>query len=231
VLAASLDRLDERLADDDLLLDVGGWAKPLARADYVVDLMPWETRGLYGRDGAQAEERFTRDTWIQLDLCAREPWPFDDGQFDFVVCSHTLEDVRDPVWVCGQLERIAKAGYIEVPSRLEELSYGVQGPWVGWGHHHWLSEVDGERISFVFKTHVVHREGSHFPEGFHERLSPEERVETMWWEDSFEYREHIFYEPPELDGWLEHFVARNLEQRQGPRLSRALPARLRRTPR
>jgi ubiquinone/menaquinone biosynthesis C-methylase UbiE len=45
-------------------------------------------------------EGFTRDTWVQRDICDHEPWPFEDRQFDFVVCSHTLEDVRDPVWVC-----------------------------------------------------------------------------------------------------------------------------------
>ena len=69
-----------------------------------------------------------RDTWIQRDICDREPYPFDDDELDFVICSHTLEDVRDPIWVCSEMARIAKAGYIEVPSRLEEQSYGFQGP-------------------------------------------------------------------------------------------------------
>ena len=54
-----------------------------------------------------------------------------DGFFDFAICSHTLEDVCDPVWVCEELARVAKAGYIEVPSRLEEQAWSFQGPWVG----------------------------------------------------------------------------------------------------
>ena len=46
-----------------------------------------------------SDERFTADTWVVQDICT--PWPFADGQFDFAVCSHTLEDVRDPVFVCN----------------------------------------------------------------------------------------------------------------------------------
>src|SRR5215212_2730078 len=113
-----------------VVLDVGGWASPLARADWVIDLMPHETRGLYG-ESDPARERFSGERWVERDICARDPWPFADGQFDFAVCSHTLEDVRDPVWVCSELARVARAGYVEVPSRLEEQAFGVHGPWVG----------------------------------------------------------------------------------------------------
>ena len=72
--------------------------------------MPYETRGLYGRDGPDGPERFSADTWVQRDICDREPYPFEDEQFDFVVCSHTLEDVRDPIWVCDEMVRVAKRG-------------------------------------------------------------------------------------------------------------------------
>ena len=73
--------------------------------------------------------------------------------------------------------RVGKAGYIEVPSRLEEQSYGFQGPWVGWGHHRWLVDVEDGRIEFVFKHHVLHgRESDHFPPGFQHALPQELRV-------------------------------------------------------
>src|SRR4051794_8064700 len=157
MLAASTTRLLDLLADDAVVLDVGGWAKPFARADWVLDLMPYESRGLYGYEqGERGDERFSADTWVVRDMCAREPWPFADKQFDFAICSHTLEDIRDPVWVCQELQRVAKAGYIEVPSRLEEQAYGIQGAWVGWGHHHWLIDVGRDSITFVFKHHIVH---------------------------------------------------------------------------
>src|SRR3954469_2704253 len=112
MLAASTTRLLDLLADDAVVLDVGGWAKPFARADWVLDLMPYETRR------ALPEERFSAETWLQRDVCDRDPYPFEEDQFDFVVCAQTLEDLRDPLWVCAEMQRIGRAGYVEVPSRL-----------------------------------------------------------------------------------------------------------------
>src|SRR5437660_900233 len=96
-------QLLDAIGPDDVVLDIGGWADPFARADWVLDRMPYETRGLYERMGwvqrAAEPERFTRETWIERDLCDREPYPFADNDVDFVICSQTLEDLRDPVWV------------------------------------------------------------------------------------------------------------------------------------
>ena len=222
MLASSLAVLLDRLGDEEVVLDVGGWADPLPRADWVIDVMPYETRGLYQREGwseraSPQPERFSADTWIHRDLCDRTPYPFGEGEIDFVVCSHTLEDVRDPVWVCSEMIRVGRAGYIEVPSRLEEQSYGVYGPFVGWPHHHWLVDVRPGGIEFVFKDHEIHgRPADHFPGGFHERLAPSERVQTLWWEGSFDYRERIFIGERPSDRYLPEFVARAMAERSAP---------------
>ena len=213
MLPASLERLEREIDPDSLLLDVGGWAKPLTRADWVIDVMPYETRGLLGRDGT-GPERFSADTWIVRDICDREPWPFADGQFDFAVCSHVLEDIRDPLYVCSELARVAKAGYVEVPSRLEEQSRGVQGDWVGWGHHHWIIERNENCLEFLFKPHTMHaREEFSFPPDFHQSLSEEERVVTLWWQDSIEAREVLLFEPGQLDAHLSDYVERTMTER------------------
>ena len=211
MLAASARRIVDMLDDEAVVLDIGGWGKPFTRADWVLDQMPYETRGLYGRDG-EGDERFRADTWIRRDICDREPYPFDDKQFDFVICSHTLEDVRDPVWVCQEINRIGKAGYIEVPSRLDEQSYGIQGPWVGWGHHHWLVDVTQGRIDFAFKHHVMHgRSSDYFPRRFWEKLAETDRVQCLWWEGNFEFSERQFIDDPqELDDYLADFVSAHI---------------------
>lgn len=231
MLEASLRTLLERLEPDDVVLDIGGWGRPLTRADWVLDLEPYETRGVLGRDGP-LPERFSSDTWVQRDICDREPYPFEAKQFDFVVCSHTLEDVRDPIFVCHEMMRIAKAGYIEVPSRLEEQSYGFQGPWAGWSHHRWLIESTGQGLEFVFKHHVLHsRASDHFPEGFQQGLAPEQRVVSLWWENSFEVSERVFTSAEAFDPYLAGFVARNRHLVPRPsharRAKRALARRLR----
>jgi hypothetical protein len=211
MLAASRAQILERLRNADLVLDVGGGANPLARADWVIDLMAYGDRGLYGEiDEDPASERFSAATWVQRDICDRAPWPFEDRQFDFVVCSHTLEDVRDPIWVCGELTRVARAGYIEVPSRREEQSYGFQGPWAGWGHHRWLIDLEGDELTFVFKHHVLHnRPSDHFTTEFHAQLSAEQRVHQLWWQGGFRYRERVFMDAPSLDAYLANFVTVN----------------------
>jgi hypothetical protein len=209
LLPASVERIEQTLHDSAVVLDIGGWAKPFARADRVLDLMPYDTRGLYGNAGS-GPERFTEQSWFVRDICDHEPFPFADGEVDFCICSHTLEDIRDPIWVCSEINRIAKAGYIEVPSRLEEQSYGVHGPWVGWTHHRWLVDVGSQGIEFVAKPAMLQgREEFQFGSDFAHSLTPEERVQTLFWEGGFEFGERIFFEPPELDAYLADFVSAN----------------------
>jgi hypothetical protein len=213
VLAESASRLLGQLRPEDQVLDVGGWASPFPRADWVLDLMPYESRGLYGYDHDSAEERFGPETWIVRDICDREPWPFEDRRFDFVVCSHTLEDVRDPVWVCSELIRVARAGYIEVPSRLEEQIRELQGPWVGRDHHRWLCDVHDDGIDFVCKSHRTNgsRDGS-FPPELWSELSLSERVQVLWWADDFAYRERFILTSAEYDDYLREFVDRHRDR-------------------
>jgi hypothetical protein len=207
MLEHSATLINERVAADALVLDVGGGARPFPRADWVLDAISYGSRGALGWTGGPANERFTPNTWVERDICDREPWPFADRQFDFAVCSHTLEDVRDPVWVAGELQRVAAAGYIEVPSLREELTYGIQGPWVGWGHHRWLVLVADGSIEFLFKHHVVNRRGSHLDAGSTDGLTPEARVQTLWWESGFDARERFTWAAEELDGFLAGVVA------------------------
>ncbi len=53
-------------------------------------------------------------TFHDLDL-NQFPYPFPDGHFDYLICSHVLEHLEDPVRTCREFSRIAKAGYVEVP--------------------------------------------------------------------------------------------------------------------
>ena len=47
--------------------------------------------------------------------------PFKDNEFDFVVASHVLEHVQDPVLFLSEIQRVSSiGGYIEVPTKLED---------------------------------------------------------------------------------------------------------------
>ena len=216
MLEASRRRLAATLDTAAVVLDVGGWADPLPRADWVIDAMPHETRGLYQRKGwvrrdDPEPERFGASTWIERDVCDRQPFPFDDDELDFAVCAHTLEDLRDPVWVCSELSRVARAGYIEVPSRLEEQSYGFEGDWVGWSHHRWLIDVDSAGITFAGKHAELNAiADAQLPAGFRDALSDEQRVQQLWWEGSVPATERLFFEADDYHEYLTSFVANAL---------------------
>lgn len=145
-LAAALGRI----ADTDLVVDVGGWWKPLNRADHVIDILPYDTRAGGGTLGT-GPHRYSADTWHQLDIC-QTSWPFADHQFDFAYCGQTLEDVRDPIAVCRELSRVARRGYVEVPSAWIECTYDIDvGPltarYPGYEKHRWLVfDEDGELL-------------------------------------------------------------------------------------
>jgi SAM-dependent methyltransferase len=208
MLAASRARIEQALASDAVVLDIGGWADPLPRADWVIDLLPYETRGLYGTGAASsgdpgAVERFSKRTWIERDACGHEPFPFDDDEIDFVVCSHTLEDVRDPIRICSEIVRVGKAGYVEVPSRFEEQAWGVAGPFVGWSHHRWLIDLVGDRFEFVHKPSALQAlPDAQIPAEAYRRLTPEQRVHSLFWEGGFEFEERVIFDQEEHDRYL-----------------------------
>jgi len=46
--------------------------------------------------------------------------PFKDNEFDFVITSHVIEHVEDFQFFIHEIERIAKQGYIELPTRFAD---------------------------------------------------------------------------------------------------------------
>jgi hypothetical protein len=65
----------------------------------------------------------------------------ENGKFDFVLCTHTIEDLPDPSLVIEMLQKVAKAGYISVPSKDSEIrkGYHLSFPnFMGCAHHFWI---------------------------------------------------------------------------------------------
>jgi hypothetical protein len=185
-----IKKILSNIKDSDLVLDIGGWTKPLARANYVLDYNSYETRGKMGHIG-DGPEQFNKNTWIMHDICSRKPFPFKDKQFDFVFCSHTLEDVKDPAWVCSEIIRIGKRGYIETPSRWIESKKGVGGSLkfpqklAGYFNHSWFVEVIDEELTFTTKNPLIH-----VIKNLQIKKVPSPILE-FFWENNFKYREKL----------------------------------------
>ena len=218
MLESKAREIFERLPATARVLDVGGGGSPFPRADYVLDLGSYESRARLGRLAIGCAERFTRETWIRRDVCAREPWPFEDKFFDYAVCSHLLEDVRDPVWVCSELSRVARAGYIETPSRILEQSRGVEHPlYAGFYHHRWLVEARDGHLVFRHKPHSLHvlREAIVADLGPAQRINPEYEFLTLEWEGTLPAAEVIEMDEQKVN---EELCAFAREARRRPRL-------------
>ncbi len=109
-IAWALRRLYCPVPKDALVLEVGSGGNPYARSNVLIDAYN-ETR-----------ERH----WVPLVadrptvLGFVENLPFRDGAFDFVIASHVLEHSPNPERFISELQRVARAGYIETPDAFME---------------------------------------------------------------------------------------------------------------
>ena len=202
-------RLASIIQPHDQVLDVGGWHAPLNRANVILDIMPYRTRNRRGAIGSEnwPDEYFNEMSYHQLDICGPNPWPFRNKQFDFVLCSHTLEDVRDPIFVCREINRVGKSGYIEVPSRLVESMRGIERPFFcGYYHHRWLCEVENTSIAFQFKPAMLHAYRQFYlRKPWFRTVRPERAVSYFFWEGEFQYCEKILIDRDAVQNDLRRF--------------------------
>lgn len=104
------------------VLEIGPGQTPFSAATEFVDWQAWP--GLAGKS-------------VHVLDINQDRLPFPDQSFDFVYCRHTLEDIYNPFWVCREMARVGRAGYVETPSPIAECSRGVDAGSAGWrGYHH-----------------------------------------------------------------------------------------------
>ena len=88
---------------------------------YVLDIGCGYTANKYANvicDTQNLKHVYKDKQFIQL---IEKKLPFRDNEFDFVIASHVLEHVEDPVFFLNEIQRISsKGGYIETPTKLED---------------------------------------------------------------------------------------------------------------
>jgi hypothetical protein len=133
----------ESLQAGKFVVDVGAGYDPWPYATQLVDLGGWE---------ALQSRGFTK-----VDI-ERERLPYGDKAVDFAYCRHTLEDLHWPDLACSEMNRTAKAGYIETPSPLAEFCRGVDGTTInyrGYSHHRWFVWSENGTLIFLPKYPVA----------------------------------------------------------------------------
>ena len=108
----------------DKVLEIGPGGTPHPRADIFLDLDPAsfkdEEETSYQRGSAPPLK--TKKPIIYYDGVN---FPFEDNEFDYVICSHVLEHVDDLRHFLAELFRITKRGYIEFPTILYDYIYDI----------------------------------------------------------------------------------------------------------
>jgi len=108
----------------------GGWSMPFA--DAIIDFTDPGEAGMPSHiKHFKCDITNPRDWGVLLEYVSRE------GKYDFCICTHTLEDIINPVFVSEQIANIALAGYIAFPSKYRELAK-FQGDYRGYIHHRWI---------------------------------------------------------------------------------------------
>ncbi|MGQ0676185.1 MAG: methyltransferase domain-containing protein [Rhodospirillales bacterium] len=219
ILSVNLPRVRELARRAERALDVGGWFRPLNLATHVLDVMPFATRHRQNPLDPEDRERFTAATWTVHDAC-RAPWPYPDKFFDFSFCSHTIEDLRDPIAVCAELLRVSRAGYIETPSREREsfckhrffalkTALGRMPP-VGFDHHRWLVELDGGHLRFLAKDQRLSADRRNFitRSDLGRKLTEAESGLGLFWKGAFTFEEAFLDDTAKLRAWRDSALAR-----------------------
>lgn len=122
------------------LLDIGASHNPfnLEFLTHTFDLRPIQLPNVH----AFAGDMNCYEDWVQLFDYVEK-----NGKFDFVNCTHTLEDIAYPMAALRYLPKIAKEGFIAVPSKYYELQQ--RDSFKGGIHHRWIfNSRDGVLVAY-----------------------------------------------------------------------------------
>jgi len=127
------------IQQSDRVLEVGPGSSPHPRSDVLLE-----------RNFDSAEAAAQRGYTDATDLKKRVVFfdggrfPFDDREFDYVICSHVLEHVDDVPGFVSELSRVAQRGYLEFPTVYYEYLYNFRV------HQNFL-HFDGKSIRWMNK--------------------------------------------------------------------------------
>mgnify|MGYP006095687443 FL=1 len=136
----------------------------------------------YTEDFSKKNLKFTK-------IFPNQKLPFKDKEFDYVILSHVLEHVPNLIEFVQEVERISKAGYIELPTKLaDNLAIGCDEVDIG---HKWWFEFDdsGQALKYTKKIDALQKFLSvgtvfKFQEFFEDSL-----ILQLYWKDSIDLLE------------------------------------------
>lgn len=147
-----------RISSKDKVLDIGGSMKQHEdiKIHTLVDI-------IHPEEAPYGTSKLKADNFIKLDI-TREKLPFKNNEFDFCLCTHTLEDLPHPFLVLDEMSRVAKRGYIVTPSMGRDMvfSHIDTTNWLtgsrrlpGNAHHKWFFIKKGKKLQIIPKIYPI----------------------------------------------------------------------------
>jgi len=142
-----MDRFDLKIKRSDRVLEVGSGNWPMKRSNVLVDKYVD-----YNGHRCGDVSKFKHQTFIEAD---GENLPFNDNEFDYTICNHSLEHAEHPDKYMDELRRVSKKGYIETPSLIGEFLFPK-------GSHKWVILIIDSKIIFYEKSFIADKFGFNF---------------------------------------------------------------------
>jgi ubiquinone/menaquinone biosynthesis C-methylase UbiE len=147
-----------KIKKTDRVLDIGGsmMQHDLIKVDTLVDLIRPE-EATYGTSDMVAKN------FVQLDI-TKQKLPFADKEFDFVMCTQTIEDLYNPFLILDEMGRVGKRGLIVSPSMGQDMVFEHidYTEWLtgarrmpGHAHHKWLLSIEKGILKLVPKIYPI----------------------------------------------------------------------------
>lgn len=129
-----------KIKSGDRVLEIGPGGSPSDRADVFLELKISEA------DLAKQRGNVDKPTLTKpIVYYDGQKFPFENKEFDYVICSHVLEHTPSPEQFLSEVFRVGKRGYLEFPTILYDYLYNFSV-------HLNLLSYTGDKILYLSKS-------------------------------------------------------------------------------
>lgn len=121
------------------VLEIGPGSTPHPRADVLLEKRYSSTSEYYAQCGNEGSKEFDQ-RFVFYD---GRKFPFNDHEFDYVICSHVLEHISDIEYFLSEVFRVSKAGYFEYPLIYYDYIYDIAE------HITFLKKIEDQRACLL----------------------------------------------------------------------------------
>jgi hypothetical protein len=167
---AHLNTLEASAGRKLRVLDIGGWHNQWA-PQYVTEVIDiFEVPNVKVHQGNINMPTIWNTIMAEVEI---------NGLFDFCICTHTLEDIANPGLAIEFMPKIAKEGFIAIPSKFAEARFNQYG-FRGSIHHRWIFNQEDSKIVAYPKINYLERSPISDQLAHHFNPSTNEELQFFW---------------------------------------------------